>query len=62
VRDAGISACFRCFRLSTDNIDAAIHLTTDEDGPPEIQFKEGQRCIAWTCSLPRLLTTKQIYG
>jgi hypothetical protein len=43
--------------------------TTDEDGSPEIQFKEGQRCIEWTCSrprnalgVPRLLTTKQICG
>jgi hypothetical protein len=43
--------------------------TTDEDGSPEIQFKEGQRCTEWTCSrprnalgVPRLLTTKQICG
>jgi hypothetical protein len=51
------------------NDDAAIYLTTDEDSSAEIQFKEGQRCIEWTCrrprkcpDVPRLLTTKQICG
>jgi hypothetical protein len=54
--------------LDRRNGDAAIYLTTDEDSSPEIQFREGERCIKWTCSrrkcpgLPRLLTTKQICG
>jgi hypothetical protein len=28
--------------------------TTDEDSSPEIQFKEGQRCIERTCSGPAM--------